>query len=64
MRHKSDKPVPIKKNGYSDRVIMGMEIYENAMYRDIELSERQIENGQIKDARTALSDMRKKYRVG
>ncbi len=59
MCHKLDKPIHIKKN----RVIMSMEIYENAMYRDIELSERQIENGQIKDARIALSDMRKRYRV-
>ena len=39
--------------------IMSMEIYEDtmrrlAMYQDIEISERQIENGQIKDAKTAL----------
>ena len=45
---------------------MSMEIYESVMrrhtiYRDIELSEQQIENGQIKDARTALTEMRKKY---
>ncbi len=28
-----------------------------AIYRDIELSERQIENGQVKAARAALSEM-------
>ena len=38
---------------------MSMEIYEStmrrlAMYRDIEISEKQIEAGQVKDARTAL----------
>lgn len=47
-------------------VIMSMETYENAMYRlsvykDIALSEQQTERGQVKDARTALADMRTKY---
>ena len=42
------------------------EIYEStmrqlAMYRDIEISEKQIENGQTKDARSALKEMRAKY---
>ena len=32
-----------------------------AMYRDIEISERQIETGQVKDARKALGEMRAKY---
>jgi len=32
-----------------------------AMYRDIEISERQIEAGQVKDARMALKEMRTKY---
>ena len=68
MCHKSEEPIYITKNGYGDMVIMSMEIYENAMrqfaiYKDIELSERQIENGQIKDARTALAGMRKKYGI-
>ncbi len=31
------------------------------MYRDIEISERQIETGQVKDARKALGEMRAKY---
>lgn len=33
-------------------VIMSIEIYESAMYRDIEISEKQIEAGQVRDART------------
>lgn len=33
------------------------------MYRDIEISEKQIEAGQIKDARTALGETRKKYEL-
>ena len=41
----------------------GMEIYESTMkqltmYRDIEISEKQIEAGQVKDARTALRETR------
>lgn len=68
MCHKSDEPIYITKNGYGDMVIMSMEIYENTMrqhtiYRDVEISERQIENGQTKDARTALAGMREKYGI-
>lgn len=66
MCHKSDEPIYITKNGYGDMVIMSMETYENAlhqptMYRDIEISEKQIENGQTKNAKTALAEMRAKY---
>ena len=65
MCHKSDEPIYITKNGYGDMVIMSMEVYECVMrqlaiYRDIELSERQLENEQTKDARTALAGMREK----
>ncbi len=49
----SNEPIYITKNRCGDMVIMSMEIYENTMrrlaiYEDIELSESQIENGQIK----------------
>ena len=58
MCHKAEEPIYVTKNGYGDMVIMSMEIYEStmrqiAMYRDIEISEKQIEAGQVKDARTA-----------
>ena len=61
MCHRAEEPIYITKNGYGDMVIMSMEIYESAMkqlamYRDIEISEKQIEAGQVKDARTALLD--------
>ena len=64
--HSCDEPVFITKNGFGDMVIMSMEIYEStmkqlAMYRDIEISEKQIEAGQVKDARTALRETRAKY---
>ena len=64
--HKSNEPIYITKNGYGDMVIMSMEIYENIMrllslYKDIELSEEQVKNGQVMDGRSALAEMRKKY---
>lgn len=68
MCHKADEPIYITKNGYGDTVIMSMEIYENTMrqltmYQDIEISEQQVKNGQTKDARTALTGMRKRYGI-
>lgn len=66
--HKVGEPIYITKNGYGDMVIMSMEIYEStmrqiAMYRDIEISERQVEEGKVKDARASLAEMRKKYGI-
>lgn len=68
MCHKAEEPIYITKNGCGDMVIMSMETYESTMkqltiYKDIEISERQIEAGQVKDARTALREMRAKYRL-
>ena len=68
MCSESKEPVYITKNGYGDMVIMSMEIYEStikqlSMYKDIEISEKQIEVGQVKDARTALREMRAKYEL-
>ena len=66
MCHRTEEPIYITKNGYGDMVIMSMESYEctirrYAMYRDLEMSERQIETGQVKDARMALRETRAKY---
>ncbi len=66
MCHKTDEPIYVTKNGYGDMVIMSMESYESTikqltLYKDIEISERQIELGQVKDARAALGETRKKY---
>lgn len=66
MCQKSEEPIFITKNGYGDMVIMSMATYETtiqryAMYSDIEISEEQIKKGKVKDARTSLSVMRKKY---
>lgn len=68
MCHKTDEPIYITKNGYGDMVIMSIESYENimrqfAIYGDIQISEKQLKNGQIKDAKHALADMRTKYGI-
>lgn len=47
MCHRTEEPIYITKNGYGDMVIMSMESYEStirryAMYRDLEMSERQM----------------------
>ena len=66
MCHRTEEPIYITRNGYGDMVIMSMENYESMikqfeMYRDIEISESQIEAGQVKDAKDALRKMRTKY---
>jgi PHD/YefM family antitoxin component YafN of YafNO toxin-antitoxin module len=62
--HRSNEPIYITKNGYGDMVIMSMDIYEKSMrqlnvYRELEISERQIQEGKTLDARTSLASMRK-----
>ena len=64
--HKTDEPIYVTKNGYGDMVIMSMEIYERTMkqlavYRELEISEYQITEGKIKDAKSSLAAMREKY---
>lgn len=64
--HKTEGPIFITKNGYGDMAIMSMEVYESmvkqfAMYQDLELSGKQAEEGQVKDACSSLAEMRAKY---
>jgi PHD/YefM family antitoxin component YafN of YafNO toxin-antitoxin module len=64
--HKENEPIYITKNGYGDMVIMSMEIFESTMkrlnmYREIEISEQQIQEGKTKDTRDSLVSMREKY---
>lgn len=68
MVHAAEEPIYVTKNGYGDMVIMSVEMYEDTMkrlnmYREIELSERQIELGKTKDARKSLEKLREKYEV-
>ena len=68
MCHNTSDPIFITKNGYGDMVIMSMEAYEEAMkkidiYRNIEISEEQVKNDQVKDAKKSLENMRAKYEL-
>jgi prevent-host-death family protein len=64
--HNSQEPIYITKNGYGDMVIMSMDIYERTMkrlniYRELEISESQIQKGKTKNAKESLSKMREQY---
>lgn len=64
--HSTEEPIYITKNGYGDMVIMSMDIYEQTMkklnfYRELEISEKQIEEGKTKDANASLEALRGKY---
>lgn len=64
--HLSEEPIYITKNGYGDMVIMSIDIYEQIMkrlnvYRELEISEKQIKEGKVKDAEESLASLREKY---
>ena len=64
--HLSEEPIYITKNGYGDMVIMSIDIYEQTMkrlnvYRELEISEKQIKEGKVKDAEESLASLRGKY---
>ena len=68
MCHNSEEPIYITENGYGDMVIMSMETYKKNMrkylkYKDIEVSEKEIEEGKVKEAKSALQGMRAKYGI-
>ena len=68
MCHSINEPVFITKNGYGDMVVMSMETYEKNMFiHDVEKklaeAEEAISKGQVRDARKALSDLRKQYEL-
>ena len=65
MCKKSNEPIFVTKNGYGELVVMSMATYEDTLrqlelYRELAVSESQFAEGKTKDAKTALSDMRKK----
>ena len=66
MCHKSEEPEKEKKNGYGDMVIMSMETFEGVserlkMYQSLMISEEQMKEGKVKDARASLASVREKY---
>ena len=68
MCHVAEEPIYITKNGYGDMVIISVEMYEITMkrlnmYRQLELSENQIDTGKTRDARESLDNLKKKYAI-
>lgn len=66
--HKSQEPIYITKNGYGDMVIMSMDIYESTMkqmniLRELEISENQVKEGKVKDAKSSLASLRERYEL-
>ena len=66
--HASSEPIYITKNGYGDMVVMSMETYEatirrDQIYKDLEISEKQVAEGKTRPAKEALADLRVKYEL-
>ena len=64
----TNEPVFVTKNGYGELVVMSMETYEEQLrrlefYQELAISEKQFDEGRIKEARVALSELREKYAV-
>ena len=64
--HSSREPIFITINGYGDMVLMSIETYEenlnrHRIYRELEISERQVEAGKVMDAQESLAKLRDKY---
>ena len=64
--HEVREPIFITKNGYGDMVIMSMETFEGVserlkMYQSLMISEEQMKEGKVKDARASLASVREKY---
>ena len=66
--HRSEEPIYITKNGYGDMVLMSMEAYEEAclklkLYQELEISEQQIQEGKVMDAKDSLARLKAKYEL-
>lgn len=64
--HASSEPIYITKNGYGDMVVMSMETYEATIrraqiYKELEISEKQVAEGKTRPAKEALAELREKY---
>ena len=66
MCSESPEPIYITKNGYGDRVIMSMKVYEEKMfmadvYFKLAEAEAEVREGKVSDAREGLRTLREKY---
>ena len=66
MCNSTDQPIFVTKNGYGDLVIMSMKTYEERLaklelYEQLAISEKDVEEGLVCDAKESLSEISKKY---
>lgn len=68
MCHQHNEPIFVTKNGYGDMVVMSMEAYEKTMFindveRKLAEAEDAINRGEVRDAKEALAELKKKYAI-
>ncbi len=66
--HLANEPVFITKNGYSDMVIMSMEVYEkmayiNDIYEKIKQGEKSIDDERVMTAKQSVDTLRSKQGI-
>ena len=66
MYSNTDQPIFVTENGYGDLMAMSIKTNEEKLtkpelYEQLAISEKQFENGEVYEAKKALSDLRKKY---
>jgi len=64
----SDEPIFVTKNGYGNMVIMSIATYEKSMllqdvFTKLDIAEREIAEGRVKDARQSLHTLRQKHGI-
>ena len=64
----SEEPIFITKNGYGNMVIMSMATYEKSIllqdvFTKIDIAEREIAEGKVKNARQSLHTLRQKHGI-
>lgn len=64
--HRSNEPIFVTKNGYSDMVVMSDKTYDEIMeklrlYQMIAESEKDVENGRLVDGEAVFAALREKY---
>lgn len=64
--HSTSDPIFITKNGYGDMVLMSMSVFEKTMslsriYKELDLSEHQVREGETRDAKEHLVSLKEKY---
>ena len=63
--HASSEPITITKNGYEDMVIMSAEVYNRIrlynIYEELMKAEKDIADGNVKDACDSMDAIRRKY---